>query len=244
MTAPAISLVIPAHNEERLLPRLLASVERARDAYRAGGDQVEVIVANDSSTDRTGDLARELGARVVEVSARNIGAARNAGAAAAIGAIIAFVDADNQVHPETFNEIERQLARPDIIAGATGATMERWSLGIRLAYAVASAAVWITNVDTGVVFCRREDFAAIHGYRESMRYAEDVMFLLDLWGLGRTRGQRLVRARRAKIIFSARKFDQFGDWHYLAMIFAAPVIAPFRRLRERFADTYWYNESR
>ena len=35
-----------------------------------------------------------------------------------------------QIHPDTFNAIEKALADPTIVGGATGVTMERWSLGI------------------------------------------------------------------------------------------------------------------
>ncbi len=50
-----ISLVIPAWNEERYLPRLLDSVDAARARYRGGADRIEVIVADNASTDRTAD---------------------------------------------------------------------------------------------------------------------------------------------------------------------------------------------
>ena len=50
---PRFSLVVPAHNEEGYLPRLLDSVERARDAYSGGRDAIEVVVADNASNDRT-----------------------------------------------------------------------------------------------------------------------------------------------------------------------------------------------
>jgi glycosyltransferase involved in cell wall biosynthesis len=78
---PSISLVIPAYNEAELLPRLLGTVERARSRYRSGSSAVEVIVADNASTDGTGELARSRGCRVVRVEKRCIGAARNGGAA-------------------------------------------------------------------------------------------------------------------------------------------------------------------
>ena len=58
--------------------------------------------------------------------------------------------------------------------------MERMSLGIGLTYALFVPFVWITRMDTGVVFCRREDFKAVGGYNESLSFAEDVRFLMDL----------------------------------------------------------------
>jgi hypothetical protein len=51
--APRFSLVIPAYNEEACLPRLLDSVDCARGAYAGGAGAIEVIVADDGSTDAT-----------------------------------------------------------------------------------------------------------------------------------------------------------------------------------------------
>lgn len=239
-----ISLIIPCYNEAALLPRLLASVDAARRAFSGGPDGVEVIVADNGSTDDTAAIASAHGCRVVSTRIRRIGAVRNAGAAAARGAIVAFIDADSQVHPDTFNQIAAWLSRPDVIGGATGATMERWSTPIVLTYAIMIPIVWATNFDIGVVFCRRADFEAIGGYDESMKFAEDVRFLYDLRRLGRARGARLVRARAAKVIASTRKFDQFGDWHYLAIILKGPWLLVSRRMRDAFADEYWYKSGR
>jgi hypothetical protein len=53
------------------------------------------------------------------------------------------------------------------------------SSGIALTYGFIITVVWLTKVDTGVVFCRKADFARIGGYREDMEVAEDVQLLLD-----------------------------------------------------------------
>ena len=66
------SVIIPAHNEEKYLPRLLESIEVARANYSGGRDQVEVIVADNLSTDRTAEVAAARGARVVTVTKRRI----------------------------------------------------------------------------------------------------------------------------------------------------------------------------
>ena len=67
MTTPRFSIVIPAYNEEKYLPRLLESIESARRAYSRGADAVEVIVADNSSTDATAAVAALHGAVVTRV---------------------------------------------------------------------------------------------------------------------------------------------------------------------------------
>jgi glycosyltransferase involved in cell wall biosynthesis len=240
---PRFTLVIPARNEEALLPRLLDSVAVARERYRGGADAIEVVVADNVSTDRTAEIARERGCRVARVEKRTIASARNGGARAARGEVLCFVDADFQIHPETFNAIDDAISHPRVVAGATGCTMERFSLGIFLCYLSMLPIVWTTRFDTGVVFCRREDYLEVGGYDESMLYAEDVRFLLDLVRLGRGRRQRLRRARRAKAIASTRKFDTHGDWHYFRFLPRWLYWLLFARgSMDAFAQGYWYED--
>lgn len=241
VASATISVVIPAHNEARYLPRLLDSVDVARHRAEQGGGRVEVVVADDASTDATARLAADRGCAVLRLAVRNIGAARNGGARAARGEALVFIDADARLHPGTFVEIARLLAQPRVVGGASGVWLERWSLGLAATWAVMIPLVWLTGFDTGAVFCRRADFLAIGGYDERRRVAEDVDFLIRLRRFGRARGQRLVRARGIKAIASTRKFDRFGDWHYFAM---APV--GLRLLRDRshsdaFVERYWYD---
>jgi len=76
----AISVIIPAFNEERYLPQTLEHLGRARDHLGAGRNKpVEVIVVNNASTDRTAQVALEQGARLIQERRRGIVAARQAG---------------------------------------------------------------------------------------------------------------------------------------------------------------------
>ncbi len=252
-TDPRISLVIPAWNEAEYLPRLLATVEEARARFRDGADRVEVIVADNDSTDGTGDIARAAGCRVAHVALRAIAAARNGGAALARGEVVAFVDADYRIHPETFNVIDAVMARPEYIGGGTGAVMERWSLGIGVTWYAVLPPLLALGLDGGVWFCRRADFLETGGYDESLRATEDVRFLLALARLGRRRSprQRLANRRalrrlglpRAFSIASCRKFDRHGDWHFLSLALRGSFWLLFSRRRlERFIQRYWYED--
>ena len=236
------SLIIPAFNEEACLPRLLDTVDAARAAYAGGVDAIEVIVADNASTDRTAALAAARGCRVARVEKRVIGAVRNGGARCARGEILCFVDADMRIHPQTFNEIDRALARPRVAAGATGALPDRWSPGIAVTVGLLLPLAVLLRVDTGVVFCRRSDWEATGGYPEDCLFAEDLGFLFALRRRVVARGQHLTRATRARAVASTRKFDKYGDWHYFRLPWAAIWSLVRDPVHQRWARRYWYED--
>lgn len=240
---PDISLVIPAYNEASYLPRLLDTVDAARRRYAGGPTAIEVIVADNGSTDDTAAIAKARGCVVAPVAKRMIAASRNGGAAVATAPILCFCDADMQIHPDTFNAIARAMQDPRIVGGATGVTMERWSVGIALTFAMILPLVWLTGMDTGVVFMRRADFIETGGYPEGRHFAEDVAFLFKLIRLGRSRGQRMTRLRAHKSIASVRKFDRYGDWHYFWMMprLAIGTFLPHASDHPT-ARKYWYED--
>ncbi|KFN49186.1 glycosyltransferase [Arenimonas composti] len=239
------SLVVPAWNEAARLPALFDSIDAARGRWILAGrdpQAIEIIVADNGSNDGTPTIAAMRGARVAEVLPRRIAAARNGGAAVARGELIGFVDADSRIHPDAFLAIDAAMSDPAVVGGATGVTMERWSAGIALTYALGLPVVWATGFDSGIVFCRRADFRALGGYDEDRAIAEDVDFMRRLSRLGRSRGQRLRRLRRARTVTSTRKWDEHGDWHYLLQM---PAVG-WRLLRDPralpdFARRYWYD---
>jgi len=250
---PDISLVIPAFNEAAYLPRLLDTVQTARLNYRHGADRIEVIVADNASTDDTAHVAEAHGCRVVHVEKRAIAASRNGGAWAAQGKIVAFADADFRIHPETFNYIDSVMTRPELIGGATGLVMERWSLGIAVTWYAVMPLLWLLNLDGGVWFCARADFVALGGYNERRMFGEDVDFLTRLKRLGARRRpkQRMAGHWTAKrlglppalVLNSTRKFDKHGDWHMVTDVLRSGVFLLFSRARLReYAWRYWYSD--
>ncbi len=242
-TAIRFSLIIPAYNEQFYLPRLLATVNRARSKYRGGREAIEIIVADNGSTDLTADVARRAGCRVVAVKNRVIAAARNGGARAAQGELLCFVDADSQIHPDTFNAIDAALANGEVVAGATGGRLERRSLGIGLTWLMFQPMIWILGLDTGVVFCRRKDYETVGGYNEQRFFAEDVQFLMDMKKLGRSRGQRFERVTSSRVVLSTRKFDKYGDWHSLKALFSYPYWQLFSKCSlDNWVKAYWYED--
>src|SRR5712692_1163973 len=90
-----ISVVVPAFNEERLLPGSLSSIRAAMEGFARLGWESELVACNTNTTDRTAESAKGLGAQVVFEPVTQGGRARNAGAACAGGGWMFFVDADS-----------------------------------------------------------------------------------------------------------------------------------------------------
>jgi len=110
---PSVSVVIPAYNAERAIGSVIAALHEQEPAPD------EIIVVDDGSTDRTGEIAAELGARVVESDgARFAGGARNRGWEAATGDVVVFLDSDAIPCPDWGAGLTRALEEfPGAIIG-------------------------------------------------------------------------------------------------------------------------------
>jgi len=113
VSAPDLSVIIAARNEELLLPACLASVA----AQDVAPGRVEAVVVANGCTDRTAEIARtwaaehpQVPAVVLELPEGNISAALNAGAAAARGRHVAIVDADSRMEPHLARRIGERVA--------------------------------------------------------------------------------------------------------------------------------------
>ena len=89
---PALSFVFPCLNEEGTLALCVTAVKKA---LAPSGISYEIIVADNGSTDRSRDIALELGCRLVPIPVRGYGAALKGGIEAATGSYILFADSDN-----------------------------------------------------------------------------------------------------------------------------------------------------
>lgn len=112
MSKIIISVIIPAHNEERLIGRCLWSLK-----FQKKSEPYEIIVVNNNSTDKTTQIIKALKIKMINETIPGPGPARNAGAKAARGSILAFTDADSIPPPNWLNHIYKAFkANPNIVA--------------------------------------------------------------------------------------------------------------------------------
>jgi len=104
-----VSVIIPALNEEKLLPSTLESVNI--QTYR----NLEVIVKDDLSANKTVDVARKYGARVVSLRDSSAGEARNQGAQHASGNVFVFLDADTLMARDAISKLVDDFRRYDAV---------------------------------------------------------------------------------------------------------------------------------
>lgn len=115
VTALSYTIVVPAFNEEALLPLCLASLGQQDFVGK-----VEIIVVDNNSTDRTAIVAAELGARVVFEPVPGVCAARQTGTSYATGDIVISTDADT-IYPSTWlSTIDSSFAADPTIVAAAG----------------------------------------------------------------------------------------------------------------------------
>jgi glycosyltransferase involved in cell wall biosynthesis len=209
---PRFSILIPARNEENYLPGCLDAIKLAATPFPG---QVEIIVALNRCTDHTEGIALKYGAKVVHEDGRNLAKIRNAAAKAATGEIIVTIDADSRMTSGMLEEIDRLLQMGKYIGGGVAIWPERWSLGIGLTVLLLAVMLLYRRVSGGLFWCLRKDFEAIGGFDENLVSLEDLNFAKRLKAYGKSEGKRFMTIRKAHIITSCRKWDEFGDWYLL-----------------------------
>lgn len=116
--SPKVSFVVPAYNEESLLPSCLAAIRAEIDRT---GCAAEVIVVNNASTDRTAEIAAATpGVILVHEPVKGLVAARRAGFVASTGTLVANIDADTLVPPGWLDRVLDAFARDPKLVTVSG----------------------------------------------------------------------------------------------------------------------------
>lgn len=120
--APKVSIIVPVYNGEKFIKRTLASI---LDQCLSS---IEVIVINDGSTDRTLEeiaTLKDQRLRVISKVNQGVSSARNLGIKEATGAYIGFVDADDRIAKELYEELYNASVEKKVDVVVSGLLIEK-----------------------------------------------------------------------------------------------------------------------
>jgi glycosyltransferase involved in cell wall biosynthesis len=221
-----VVVVIPAHDEEKLVGPALDAMARAVDAVASRATTLVVVVAN-ACTDGTADVARGRGATVLEVDTADVGAARAAGFAWAmtqgLGRIdrlwFATTDADSRVPADWLAaQLDAAATGGDVYLGTIAlepverdrAEVERPSFAAWVrSYAVAAASAGDHghgHVHGASMGMRAETYVRAGGFRP-MPSDEDIDLVTRLTAAG----ARVVWDESCPVITSSRLVARAPD---------------------------------
>ena len=175
-------MIIPALNEEKLLPSTLESVRT--QTY----GNLEVIVKDGLSADKTVDVARKYGAKIASLRDSSAGEARNQGAQHASGDVLIFLDADTLMARDTVSRLVEDFRRYDaVLVFPRYLTREQaYEIDSKPSYIVrVFVKTWFTfedllrkyaDRDAGgmCMACDAVAFKKIGGFNERLKVCEDI----------------------------------------------------------------------
>jgi glycosyltransferase involved in cell wall biosynthesis len=227
--APArlISVIIPAHNEERYLAKTLEALKRQNYGW------YEVIVVANGCTDRTATVARDRCHRLIVLSQKSLGVARNLGARMAKGDVLVFLDADTLLEPTALQKIATDFTE-EYAAG----TIRGWPDCERLKYKLIYGLKNLTHRtgfhsgSSGVILCWRKHFIETGGFDERLEVRENSELMRRLMKFGKYKYVGDVTATT-----SMRRYDQRGCARIVWLWLKLWVHSQFGDLHQRTYET-------
>ncbi len=194
MTHPAVSVIIPAQNEQILVAKCLISFLEQKDA-----PSFEIILVDNNSTDKTATIAKSLGVRVLHEPRPGAAHARNSGAKNARGDILIFADADCIASPKHIAKIHQWFSRDTRRKAVAGGyyyydapAWIRWStVRMRLYpmyYGLLRRLFGVQVILGGNFAIRKDTFTQVGGYDEQLSHmkSDDTDLAVRLHKMGTT----------------------------------------------------------
>jgi len=202
-----VSIIIPAYNEEKMLPATLQNLNTIIAQVDA---QIEVIVVDNNSNDNTADIATKFSCKVVLEKINQISKARNSGAKVAKGKYLIFLDADTILPLSVLTQTISNLQKGDCCGGGAEMILDN----TQSCLANKSIQIWNfisrhKKVVAGCfTYCLRKAWLESGGYNEKIYASEDLHFsrVLKKWGV--TNNKMIKIINEPKVITSARKMKQ------------------------------------
>jgi rSAM/selenodomain-associated transferase 2 len=207
-TLPAISVIIPALNEEAQIASTLAAL---------AGRDAEVIVVDGGSVDRTLEIIRQFNfARAIEFKIANRGLQMNEGARVSSGETLIFLHADAVLPDRAFDAIKAALSDDQSLGGCfqirfpkdAPASLKAVAWGINL-----RTRLFHTATGDQAIFVRRGVFEEIGGY-EHIPLMEDIALFNQI----KRRGKVVVLDEPVEI--SPRRWLKYGVWRTVLLMYA------------------------
>jgi len=199
---PLISVIIPAYNEEEFIKRALHSC--ARQTY----PNKEVIVANNLSTDNTEGMVKPYTYYHIYLGKKGVSVARNAGGKLAHGKILVFLDADSMLGDNILQWVYEEIYLKNKVGGSAKVVSDKADWKSKNFWRMVELCKLITLAPAGIIWCAKESFKTIGGFREDLHVAEDVDFLKKLRALGRKQRKKLYEIKDAVVPTSSRRFEK------------------------------------
>jgi glycosyltransferase involved in cell wall biosynthesis len=235
----SISVIVPAYNEERYLGETLKSIQRAKE-FLLKRDVVptEIIVVDNGSTDSSSEIALSFGASVVTETKHNVARVRNAGASFAKGKVLVFIDADTIVPDELLWRINEVMASPSCFGGAVDTDYRAAKTLVKIYLHLWRILGKLAGLAQGATqFSRRDVYASLLGYDESLYMGEDVDFHWRLKQFAKRQNAHVCFMEDIQVVPSTRRFDQWPFWRTL--IWTNPFfVLTFRRKARAWRG--WY----
>jgi len=234
-----LSIIVPAYNEEKLLPATLAAIKSALNSI----NESEIVVVENESTDRTREIAEAAAVRVVDESVHNIARVRNAGAENATGDVLVFIDADTIVAAGIFEKIGEAMADPKCFGGSVEVEYEGPYTRFWMSFFMK---LWVvlgkfTKIRGGALqYCRRDIFTELGGYDETIYVGEDIDFHWRLDRLARRRGGHTRLIEEPRVVTSSRRWNRMG---LIRMLFFTHPITIFLAWRFKSFWKDWYERA-
>jgi len=251
-----ISVIIPAHNEEELLPLCLQSLKEQK--FFAN---YEVIVVDNASTDETVEIAKKFKAKLLYEKKRGVGFARQKGFSRARGKIIASTDADTVLPKDWLEKIYLTFRENPEVIGVTGRVdfFGQHKKRLFLVNIFAPVFKFLSRIISfkryfvaGANFAIKKDiFQKIGGFNTSLAIEEDT----DLAIRARKFGKFIFR-KDLYVITSARRWQKnLSSWkgvkkifniHFLNFIwqifFKKPKVNKFYNVRVNGNNYYFFRK--
>ena len=205
---------MPAFNEELLLGETLCRVHAAAEAFVRHLWESEVVVCDNNSTDRTAEIARAAGARVVLEPFNQIARARNTGAREAKGDWLLFIDADSWPSAELFADVVAAIDSGQCLAGGSTVALEpgphwRGRLVVRLWNGLSRVRRLMAG---SFIFCETSEFRHLGGFSEKHFAAEEIELSVRLKKRAKETGRRILILTRHPLVTSTRKIYLYSSW--------------------------------